>query len=135
MMERLRVGREKAKAAREAKALAEAIERQKARGARYHTRAPNRIVDKIMRLMEPGQWYGLKALARSAGMGSSEAGRVSQLFEKNAWAVRLPNPAWHAAWQGRVRLGATGVEPEWLYRLTEAGEKEKARVAALPPTN
>lgn len=134
MLEHLARGRERAKRERKEKTLAEAIKRDGDRRRRspHNTRAPHRIVDKIMRAMEPGHWYGLKALSRAAGMGSSEAGRASQVLQQRAWATRVRNPAWdpRPVSPQQIMAGAER-EPQWLYQLTVAGVVEKQRVAEL----
>lgn len=91
-----------------------------------------RLADRVMRLMEPGQWYGLKAVARAAGVTVSEGGSVKQSFDRNAWATRVANPKWDAAAVLAGNPDAPVVcEPQFLYRLTDAGIAEKARVSAL----
>lgn len=125
------------KAAR-SRAIAEAKwnERRDAHMKRNRPGLGNRLVDRIMALMEPGKWYGLEDLAKAAGLTHQQAGRVEQHFKEKGWATSVRSKAWDP--EGRpADLAAQGIgvargsefEPKRLWQLTEAGEAEKMKVA------
>ena len=118
-------GRARKKRERKRKALQAAVERQRERGKKYH-RFGYGIPWRVIRAMEPGKWYGLKALCRSIGIAANGAGKAQQRLLRSGWAEKASNPAW----DGRqlcpqeIQGGATQ-EPQFLYRLTAAGEKAR----------
>src|SRR5258708_6756670 len=83
-------GRRRYRKERQEAALAKAIERENARRAercaRVQVKAPNRIIDKVLRVMEPGQWYGLGSLEKAAGITHQSGGWVHQIFLGKGWA-------------------------------------------------
>jgi hypothetical protein len=90
------------------------------------------IKDHYLIVMEPGRWYGLKAIGRVVG----QAGHVSQCvrltLERKGWIERTPNPKWdpHAVVTPMAAICGTVREPKWLFRLTPQGEKRRAEAVA-----
>lgn len=70
--------------------------------------------------MEPGHWYGASDLRHASGLRRGSVYGLLHKFLKLGWARRIKNP------EGVVR-----VTPDWLYGLTEAGERERARRSYL----
>lgn len=101
--------------------------------SRRHREIGYRLVDRVLRRMEPDHWYGLKAVARAAGLLFDEVGRVKTDLLEHAWASRVANPRWDVrAAQTRWCPNAPEVcEPKYLYRLTDAGVAERTRQMAL----
>lgn len=123
VIEAMRKGRERKAKVREAAARKRGDARLAARKASHHNPPiGKRRIDLVVALMEPGHWYGLKALSRAAGLDPHQAANLGGYLLASQWAERAANPAWsprnvpaHEIRAGVVR------EPKWLYRLTPAG--------------
>lgn len=115
---------------RKAAALqAEAAERRRAAQlARWREKAKPAfsIVDRMLRAMNPGRWYARSDLMRAAGANRTARGKVNQVLLARGWVERRRNPAF----RGFERRGGylPIKEPEFLYRLTSAGEAQREMV-------
>lgn len=113
----IKAGRKRGKAQRMARRLAEKLAAQ--------PKAPF-VIDRFIRLMEPGEWYGLNSVADAAGVNVQHQGIVGRTLLQNRLAVRQGNPAWtvRVMTRGPIPPGFRS-EPKWLYRLTLAGEARR----------
>src|SRR3990172_9322677 len=97
--------------------------------ARRQPRAarPGRIkhVERILAAMEPGAWYGVRDLVNTTGIPrKSVCAKIYQDMVGRGWVVRGRNPAWDGRWATRSDERRV-VEPEFLWRLTAAGEAKR----------
>jgi hypothetical protein len=80
------------------------------------------IAHRMLKAMEPGNWYGRGDLMRMVGADKDQRSTVKRIMMKRGWVESVPNPAY----TGRrftpqeIQAGAEP-EPEKLYRLTEVG--------------
>jgi hypothetical protein len=85
-----------------------------------------RRYDRVVRVMEPGCWYGRGDLMHMAGFGPNTRGEIVRTLQANALAERV---RYSKAGQGPSH----NPEPWWLYKLTPKGEAlrdELCRLAA-----
>lgn len=88
------------------------------------------IPERMLKAMKPGEWYGMGDLMRLAGADRSGRGKVHQVMLKRGWVEKALNPAW-----SEVRLSPYEImrggepQPQHLYRLTERGLAEQARLS------
>lgn len=117
-IEAIKAGRRRGKAARMAKRFAE---REAAKPPK-----PPAVIDRFLRLMEPGEWYGLNSVADAAGVDLNQQGIVGHSLVAKRLAERQGNPAWsvRVMTRGPIPKGFRS-EPKWLYRLTVAGEARR----------
>ncbi len=100
--------------------------------------------ERMMAVMEPGKWYGARDIAELSGLEVKGArSTLVQRLLTTGLVERVQNPAWAP----RGSPGGVGnpqqmmanpeVEPMWLYRLTELGEKRRGATgsADAPPSN
>ncbi len=95
------------------------------------------LVGGIMRVMEPGHWYGARDIALMAGRtGDSTRATLIQKLMVQGLVERVQNPDWRPYGCGPTSVGTPQenatreVEPMWLYRLTPLGEAKQAAAAA-----
>lgn len=95
----------------------QAVDRSIARLKRPNTKRlfGERIVDRMVAAMEPGQWYGVPDLMVLIGGARSARGKVRQGLLRQGIVQRRRNAEYQAP-----RYGAR-TQPKWLYRLTERG--------------
>lgn len=88
------------------------------------------IASRMLRVMEPGKWYGMGDVARLAGIDRTGRGKVHQVLLRRKWVEQARNPGWSAQipnpWE--IHSGAEP-QPKNLYRLTEAGLQVRNRLA------
>ncbi|MPZ19542.1 MAG: hypothetical protein GEV06_16720 [Luteitalea sp.] len=89
---------------------------------------------RLLRLMEPGGWYGARDLYEAAGMLKDQAAIALVHMREKGWLTRTRNPAHDGAQRtpGEImarQAAGVGEEPVWLYGLLEGGiaAKEKSR--------
>jgi hypothetical protein len=87
------------------------------------------IADRMLRTMQPGEWYGMGDIARMAGIHKSGRGKVHQILLRRGWVEQAANPAFRGILDPWQIMAGGEPEPQHLYRLTELGLKVKA---ALP---
>jgi hypothetical protein len=87
------------------------------------------IADRMLRAMQPGQWYGMGDISRMAGADRSARGKVHQILLRRGWVEKAGNPAFRGILHPWEIMRGGEPEPLHLYRLTELGLKMKA---ALP---
>jgi len=127
---------EKIKAVKRRKAKAAALEagerrREAQRVARRARYAPAfSIVSRMLLAMQPGQWYARSDLMRAANVGRPARGKVNQRLLALGFVERRRNPKYRGP---VVRAGGYRhfVEPEFLYRLTAAGELKREALQLL----
>jgi hypothetical protein len=92
---------------------------------------------RLLRLMEPGRWYGARDLYEAAGMLKGQAAIALVHMREKDWLTRTRNPDHDGVARAPreiMKRVAAGIaeEPIWLYGLAEAGveAKEKAAEAA-----
>jgi hypothetical protein len=78
---------------------------------------------RMLMAMDPGKWYARSDLVRAAGVERNARGKVNQQLLARGMVERRRNPAY----RGFERRGGhlPVKEPEWLYRLTEAGQMQR----------
>jgi hypothetical protein len=113
--------------AREARQLAAAERTLADTRVRRLSRAPSggSIADRMLRAMEPGNWYGMGDIARMAGVGSSARAKVHQVLLRRGWAEKAENPAFRGILSPPDILAGAEPEPLHLFRLTELGLRVK----------
>lgn len=87
------------------------------------------IADRMLRAMQPCEWYGQGDIARIAGVSQSARAKVHQVLLRRGWVEKARNPAFRGIlnpW--KIKAGAEP-EPLHLFRLTELGSRVRA---ALP---
>lgn len=125
----MRRGRARAARARGLAARAKVEERLKnERAASGRGRRP--IKGAMLSAMEPGRWYGRTDLANLIGRGR-EARAAANMFLKRGWLTRVRNQGSRNITPQEAMAGVDA-EPEWLYTLSEEGEKERARLLGEP---
>lgn len=84
------------------------------------------IASRMLRVMEPGAWYGMGDVMRLAGAARHERGKLHQVLVKRGWVEKVQNPAWSGSipspWE--IEAGAEP-HPQHLYRLTGDGLARK----------
>lgn len=85
------------------------------------------IASRMLRAMEPGQWYGVGDLMRMTGEARTSRSKVHQVLLKQGWVEAARNPAWSGRTfsPDEIEAGAEP-QPERLYRLTEDGMRRRA---------
>lgn len=80
---------------------------------------------RMLLAMDPGQWYARSDLMAAAGVDRPARGKVNQELVRRGLVERRRNPAY----KGFERRGGylPIKEPEYLYRLTDAGRIEQER--------
>jgi hypothetical protein len=88
------------------------------------------IASRMLRAMTPGSWYGMGDLMRLGAAARSGRSKVHQVLLRRKWIERARNPAWSDRRYSPQEIEA-GAEPEpqHLYRLTDAGVAEQARLS------
>ena len=122
-----RIKAEKQKAAAE-RTLASARQRNLSRALPGQS-----IADRILRVMQPGEWYGMGDVARMAGVGKSERGKVHQVLLRRGWVEKARNPAFRRILDPWQIMAGAEPEPLHLFRLTELGLRAKAALPNEPP--
>jgi hypothetical protein len=89
-----------------------------------------RMRDRMLAVMVPGEWYGRLDIVRRAGLPRNANGKVLQELWVPGMVERTRNPAWRGAVDPFTAM-AGGAEPEFLYRLTAAGELERNALLLL----
>jgi hypothetical protein len=121
-------GKRKALATRNAGKHAVLEQERKARKARRRSAPGQGIADKILQVMQPGEWYGAGDLVRAVGAGRDARCKLGQVLLPRRRVERARNPAWSTAPINPWRIMAGEVrEPKWLYRLTGTTVSEAAR--------
>lgn len=86
----------------------------------------DRLKDRMLRVMRPGEWYAMRDIARAA---TGKRGRhcapysfpVIRMF-RDGMLERVPNPQWDPVPRSPQHCARHGREPKWLYRMTLSGE-------------
>lgn len=95
-----------------------------AASARDNTARPpgEDIASRMLRAMNPGEWYGMGDLVRMIGEGREARGKVHQTLVKRGWVEKARNPAYSGETPSpdEIEAGAEP-QPQHLYRLTEQG--------------
>jgi hypothetical protein len=95
----------------------------KARNIAKRMTADRPIWVRMLLAMEPGEWYGIRAIGRAIGIDRGSAFRVKQTLTQRGLIERAANPAWDGRRRSPYEIMAGAVqEPQWLYRLTPEGE-------------
>jgi hypothetical protein len=132
MLVRVRIamaeGRARAKRERQRAARNRCYARQRARGTKYGAKSGWSIADRMIRIMEPGKWYGVGDLARALGEPRSSRAKMTQVLVPRGLVMRARNPARREKLDPWKILAGREQEPDWLYRLTEAGEAYRAKL-------
>jgi hypothetical protein len=87
------------------------------------------IADRMLRAMQPGEWYGQGDIARMAEVSASARAKVHQVLVRRGWVEKARNPAFRGILDPWQIMAGGEPEPLHLFRLTELGLKMKA---ALP---
>lgn len=123
-VEKALAGKRKARAARNAGNRAKLEQERKAIKARRRSPPGQGIADRMLRAMQPGEWYGAGDLARAVGAGRGARSKVAQTLLRRRLVERTRNPAWSSAPVDPWRIMAGEIrEPKWLYRLTATAAK------------
>lgn len=89
------------------------------------------IASRMLRAMEPGQWYGMGDLMRMIDESRSARSKVVGLWRQGA-IERVRNPAYSGLklnpWE---IMGGAEPHPQHLYRLTERGLQMRAKLGNL----
>lgn len=85
--------------------------------ARYHGRLF--VWWRVLFAMEPGLWFGAKALMRATGQDVVQGRRVANTLLAKGLVETRPNPRWNGG--PRRAVSAAYREPKDLFRLTRAG--------------
>ena len=88
------------------------------------------IADRMLRVMQPGEWYGQGDISRLAGVSSSARAKVHQVLLRRGWVEKARNPAFSGILNPWQIMAGGEPEPLHLYRLTELGLKVKAALPA-----
>jgi hypothetical protein len=80
--------------------------------------------------MQPGAWHGANELLRAIGLGRNDRRGAVERAMARGWITRAANPAYSGFAFRRKGEAPTTFEPKWLFRLTEAGEKQRAATRA-----
>lgn len=88
------------------------------------------IASRMLKVMEPGSWYGAGDLARMVGETRQARGKVTQVMLRRGWVEAAHNPAWTsvAFSPDEIEAGAEP-QPRRLYRVTEKGLAVRAKMA------
>ena len=125
-LERLRAGREKAKAQRieaaREKARADAAERALTEPFRPGGQRSNRRFDtppggrkaQILEALVPGQWFGVPDVIAATGAPPGSVKALLQVLRKEGRAERVKNPDFDAGTHAGAQM-----EPQWLYRRAQ----------------
>lgn len=97
------------------------------RGVKKWAPIGERVTDRLLAVMRPGEWYGQRDIVRAAGYPRGYNSKVLQVLLPASLIERKRNPAYRG--HAKQREVFTGLaEPVWLYRLTRRGELERASV-------
>lgn len=121
-IEATKQGRAKAVQAKRDAAAERILASNKAKAAASKPAPGMDIASRMLRAMEPGQWYGMGDLVRLIGASREARGKVHQVLVKQGWVEAARNPAYSGRRYSpdEIEAGAEP-EPERLYRLTEVG--------------
>lgn len=85
------------------------------------------IASRMLRAMEPGAFYGMGDLMRLAGADRNGRSKVHQVLMRQKWIEKARNPAYSdRRYSPGEIMGGAEPQPQWLYRLTQAGLERKA---------
>lgn len=126
MVEAMRAGYRRWRQERKAKAAERSIARQRAREAEQKARGT--IADRMLAVMQPGQWHGRGDVIAAADIEPGSGKWKMRELLIAGLVERAANPAWTPEiinpW--RIMAGEAPHEPRWLFRLTAAGERRRA---------
>lgn len=89
---------------------------------------------KILGAMEPGHWYGRPDITVLSGAKRNSVHPRLARFERVGWVERAENPEWSPTVYRKgvgIHIAARGRVPQYLFRLTPRGERERRCVAYL----
>jgi hypothetical protein len=121
-------GRARAKRERQRAARERSYARQRARGIKYRAKGGWSIADHMIRIMSPCEWHGVGDLARALGEPRSSRAKMRQVLLSRGLVTRAKNPAKREQLDPWQIMAGREQEPDWLYRLTEAGEAYRAKL-------
>lgn len=119
------------KAARRRAATERARRRQSEE--RRKRKLPN-LNAKILNAMEPGNWYGRPDIEALSGAKRGSIKARMPVLERAGLVERAQNPEWAPTEYPKgtqIHFQARGRPPQWLFRLTQRGERERRSVAFL----
>jgi hypothetical protein len=132
MLTRVRIamdeGRARAKRERRRAARERCYARQRTRGTKYRAKGGWSIADRMVRIMEPGEWYGVGDLARALGEPRSSRAKMRQVLLARGLVSRTRNPAKREQLDPWQIMSGQEQEPDWLYRLSGSGEAYRAKL-------
>jgi hypothetical protein len=132
MLRRVRIamdeGRARAKRERQRAARNRCYARQQTRGVKYRPKGGWSIADRMIRIMSPSEWYGVGDVARALSEPRSSRGKMRQVLLVRGLVTRTRNPARREKLDPWQIMAGREQEPDWLYRLTEAGEAYRAKL-------
>ena len=88
------------------------------------------IADRMLRAMQPGEWYGMGDISRMIGASASARAKVHQVLLRRGWVEKARNPAFRGILDPWSIMAGAEPEPLHLFRLTELGLKMKAALPA-----
>ena len=110
---------------------ADAAAKRRVTFKKYHPEFGARALDRMIRGMTPGQWYGRFDMAVLAGVTREHGnGQIGVGLLKRGLIERCRNPAWGKGRKPSPSDRAVG-EPMYLYRLTSAGEAHRDALQLL----
>jgi hypothetical protein len=132
MLVRVRIamaeGRARAKRERQRAARNRCYARQRARGIKYRAKDGWSIADRMIRIMEPGKWYGVGDVARALGEPRSSRAKMTQVLLARGLVTRTKNAARCKQLNPWQIMAGREQEPDWLYRLSGSGEAYRAKL-------
>jgi hypothetical protein len=132
MLTRVRIamdeGRARAKRERQRAARKRCYARQRARGTKYRAKGGWSIADRMIRIMEPGKWYGVGDVARALDEPRSSRAKMTQVLLARGLVTRTRNVARHEQLDPWQIMAGREQEPDWLYRLSGSGEMHRAKL-------
>jgi hypothetical protein len=97
--------------------------------------ARERFIDaRILCAMEPGHWYARVDIRDLSGVKYDSVKARVVLYMNRGWLERAENPDYVPVEYRKgvpVHIAARGRAPQYLYRLTPAGEAKRASVAFM----
>jgi hypothetical protein len=121
-------GRARAKRERRRAARQRCYARQRARGTKYRAKGGWSIADRMIRIMEPGKWYGVGDVARALDEPRSSRAKMRQVLLARGLVTRTKNPAKREQLDPWQIMAGREQEPDWLYRLSGSGEAYRAKL-------
>jgi hypothetical protein len=91
------------------------------------------IADRMLRAMQPAEWYGQGDIARMAGVSASARAKVHQVLLRRGWVEKARNPAFRGILDPWSIMAGAEPEPLHLFRLTELGLNVRAALPHEPP--